>query len=129
MALVTYEDYDFTLDVPELDYSLLTELLEEWNGEEIESGDSIDHDCEHCQDCGLDDILSDLGSHECSIPPGMDMIAFEEPLELMELEIASSQDMGGWYITEGGMYFEEQRYDVECLQELLAEQVHIPLWQ
>ena len=131
MASTTCEVFDFTLDVPEIDCELLMELLEESNGE----CDFVDHDHGNCEDCGLDDMLPDLDSHDCSQSSVMSdvMVAIGEPLDWVEMEVVASQDVGGWYMDEGGVfgYEEEQRYHEYCFNEdqSLCEQVYIPLWQ
>ncbi|XP_008790047.2 uncharacterized protein LOC103707372 [Phoenix dactylifera] len=148
------------MDVPEIDSTLLMELLDESHLEEPEDDrlgcvmrsleaeinppaaaaaagimavESI-HAHEECEDCGLDDILSDLDSHDCSGSPSAYLI--DDPFDLVEMEVVaagspSGGDMGGWYVDEGGMvgYGDVRESSFYFYGESSMEQAYSPLWE
>lgn len=144
------------MDAPEISGNLLMELLDESHLEEAEDDrlgcvmrsleaeigggimavDSIIHAREDCEDCGLDDILSDLDSHDCS---GSSAYLLDDPFDLVEMEVvagsSSGGDMGGWYVdeclAEGGMvgYGDVRENSFYYYGESSMEQAYGPLWE
>ena len=139
MAVATSEAYEFTLEVPEIDDDLLTELLEETCGEHAEAETDCSARCvglcddgsEQC--CGSpDDVLADLDSEQyCSGSAVLDMSMSDLPFDWPEMD---NGVMNGWYVGEGEMSvneYGEQRdvYGEFHYGESCVEQAYVPLWQ
>ncbi|KAG1346764.1 hypothetical protein COCNU_06G005930 [Cocos nucifera] len=95
------------------------------------------HAHEDCEDCGLDDILSDLDSHDCSASSAY---LIDDPFDLVEMEVAagspsSGGDMGGWYVDlcmdAGGMvgHGDVRENSFYYHGESYMEQAYSPLWE
>ena len=134
--MASSEACDFTLEVPETDNDLLTELLEETCGEHAEAEtdcstaryvDPCDDGSEHECRGSLDGVLSDLGSEQCcSGSPVSDLSMSDLPFDWLEMDNGM---VNGWYMDEGEMSIEYgDRRDV-YYGESCVEQVYIPLWQ
>ncbi|XP_010919770.1 uncharacterized protein [Elaeis guineensis] len=89
------------------------------------------HAHEDCEDCGLDDILSDLDSHDCSASSAY---LIDDPFDLVEMEVVGGSPSGGWYVDEcmdaGGMvgYGDVRENSFYYYGESYMEQVYSPLW-